>query len=223
MDSSPLRSRLLARLVEELTAALLSGDAREADLVVRDAIEDGFSEATIDEGLVAPAMRHIGDLWERGDIGVAEEHLATDIAYRVLALQRERFRVARRRTAHQVMLGAVEGEQHVMGLQMAGDLLAHAGFEVRVLGADVPTESLHRVVERQDPDVFGFTATMADAAALLPQAIDAVRLSRPSIGVLVGGSGVPTDIGDSDWLTVVRGVMSVVEDVDALLQRPALN
>jgi hypothetical protein len=28
---------------------------------------------------------------------------------------------------------------------------------------------------------------------------------------------------DTDWLTVVRGVTSVVEDVDALLHRAALN
>jgi methanogenic corrinoid protein MtbC1 len=223
MDSSPLRSRLLAQLVEELTVALLAGDAREADLVIRDAIEDGFSQGTIDDELVAPAMREIGGLWERGEITVAEEHLATDIAYRVLALQRELFRVARRRTAHQLMLGAVEGEQHVLGLHMAGDLLEHAGFQVRMLGADVPTESLRSVVERHDPDVFGFTATMQDAGALLPLAIDEVRSAAPAIRVIVGGAGVPAQLADSDWLTIASGVMSVVEDVDALLHRPSLN
>jgi methanogenic corrinoid protein MtbC1 len=223
METTPSRSKLLAQLVDAFTAALIAGDAGEADLAVRDAIEAGLSESEIDERVVAPAMRHIGDLWERGDLSVAEEHLATDISFRVLALQREAFRVARRRTAHQVMLGAVEGEQHVLGLYMAGDLLAHAGFEIRALGADVPIESLRPVVERHDPDIFAFTATMEQSGDLLPLAIDEIRRGAPSIRVIVGGAGVPEDMDDSDWLTVVRGVTSVVEDVDALLHRAALN
>jgi hypothetical protein len=37
----------------------------------------------------------IGELWERGQISVAEEHIATEISLRVLALQREAQRVAR--------------------------------------------------------------------------------------------------------------------------------
>jgi methanogenic corrinoid protein MtbC1 len=223
METSQSKSRLLAELKDAFAAALIAGSARDADLTVRDAIEAGLKESEIDEHVVAPAMRHIGTLWARGDLSVAEEHLATDIAYRVLALQREVFRVARRRTGHQVMLGAVEGERHVLGLQMAGDLLAHAGFELRALGADVPIESLRPVVERHDPDVFGFTATMAESGDLLPLAIDEIRRSAPSIGVIVGGAGVPEGLDDSEWLTVVRGVTSVVEDVDALLLRPSLN
>ena len=87
-------------------------------------------------------MRHIGDLWHRGEITVADEHLATDISYRVLALQREAFRVADRRTRERVMLAAVEGERHVLGLEMAGALLRHEGFDVRMLGADLPIDSL---------------------------------------------------------------------------------
>ena len=106
---------------------------------------------------------------------------------------------------------------------MAGDLLAHAGFEVRALGADVPIESLGPVVERHEPDVFGFTATMEQAGDLLPLAIDEVRRSAPSIRVILGGPGIPEDLADSHWLTVVRGVTAVVEDVDALLHRAALN
>jgi methanogenic corrinoid protein MtbC1 len=223
METFPSRSRLIAQLVDAFAAALLVGDARAAEIAVRDAIEAGLAAATIDEDVVAPAMRHIGDLWERGDITVADEHLATDIAYRVLALQRESFRVARRRTAQRVMLAAVEGERHVLGLHMAGDLLAHAGFEVRALGADVPIDSLSPVVERHDPDVFAFTATMAEAGQLLPLAIDEVRRSAPSIQVILGGAGVPDDLVESHWLTVVRGVTSVVEDVDALLHRASLN
>ena len=217
------RSERLSLLVDAFTSALLAGDPRAAERVVRDAIDGGLSQGTIDEGIVAPAMRQVGDLWQRGEISVAHEHLATDISFRVLALQREAFRVSRRRPGHCVMLAAVETERHVLGLEMAYGLLAGAGFDTRALGADVPIESLRPVVEAHEPDVFGFTVTMPDAAELLPLAIEEVRRGAPSIRVLVGGPGVPDDLIESYWLTTVNGVTRVVEEVDALLQRPSLN
>ena len=223
METSRSPSELVPLLVESFTAALVAGDPRAAERVAREAIDAGLDQATIDEGIVAPAMRRIGDLWHRGEITVADEHLATDISYRVLALQREAFRVAERRAHEPVMLAAVEGEQHVLGLEMAGSLLEHAGFDVRMLGADLPIESLEAIVERHRPVVFGFTVTMPAARELLPLAIDEVRRASPSIGVIVGGQGLPEDLYVTDWLATVRGVTTVVAEVDALLHRPSLN
>ncbi len=223
MDTPPAPDQLQSLLAEAFTAALVAGDPREAERVVRDAIDAGFDQATIDEAVVAPAMRHIGDLWHRGEITVADEHLATDISYRVLALQREAFRVADRRTHERVMLAAVEGERHVLGLEMAGALLRHEGFDVRMLGADLPIDSLAWVVERHRPAIFGFTVTMPAARDLLPLAIDEVRRSAPSIGILVGGQGAPEDLSITDRLIAVSGVATVVEEADALLARPSLN
>src|SRR5512145_2459849 len=120
METSRSPSELVPLLVESFTAALVAGDPRTAERVAREAIDAGLDQGTIDEGIVAPAMRHVGDLWHRGEITVADEHLATDISFRVLALQREAFRVAARRAREPVMLAAVEGEQHVLGLEMAG-------------------------------------------------------------------------------------------------------
>lgn len=210
-------------LAAAFTEALLSGDPRTAELVVRDAIDAGLSQGVIDEAVIAPAMREVGELWKRGDITVADEHLATDISFRVLAMQREAFRVADRRKGKVVMLGAVETEQHVLGLEMAGSLLDEAGFDVRMLGADLPIETLRDLVERYEPAVFGFTVTMETAADLLPLAIEETRRGAPSIRVVVGGQGVPRDLDDTYWLTVVGGVTAVVDEVDALLHRPSLN
>jgi methanogenic corrinoid protein MtbC1 len=222
MDRPPADSQRLPLMVAAFTAALIEGDPAEGERVVREAIDAGLSQEMIDEQLVAPAMRRVGDLWERGEMSVAEEHLATDISYRVLALQREVFRVARRRRRERVMLAAVEGERHVMGLEMARNLLVHAGFDVRMCGADVPIESLRPLVQRHRPQVFGFTATMQTASDLLPLAIDEVRRDAPAIRIVTGGPGVP-DLAESYWLSAVRNVAGVVDAVDTLLHRPSLN
>ena len=64
---------------------------------------------------------------------------------------------------------------------------------------------------------------MPAARDLLPLAIDEVRRSAPSIGILVGGQGAPEDLSITDRLIAVSGVATVVEEADALLARPSLN
>jgi MerR family transcriptional regulator, light-induced transcriptional regulator len=221
---SPGRVRLLQDLREAYTAALLVGTETGAELVVREAIDAGLEGEVIYREVLAPSMRRIGDLWEEGSVSVADEHLATQITLRVLALEREAVRVARRRGAVVVMLAAVEGEHHVVGLQMTANLLAQGGYDTRFLGADVPIDSLAPVVERHQPDVFALSATMPEAGELLGLAIDEIRTAHDGIVLLVGGQGVPEHVRDKAGLSVLRHeITGVVECVDALVQRPEMN
>jgi methanogenic corrinoid protein MtbC1 len=78
--------RLLDELQRAFTDALLLGDERAAEDVLVEAVDARLPEGLVDEAVIAPALRAVGDLWEAGDLSVAEEHLATEIALRVIAL-----------------------------------------------------------------------------------------------------------------------------------------
>lgn len=219
-----LHRRLLAEsLSERFGLALIEGDAPAAERAVRDAYDEGLPYALVHHGVVAPAMHRIGILWERGEIGVAHEHLATQIAMRSLALLRELFRVVRRRSDHRVMLAAVQGEQHVVGLQMAGDLLEDAGYDVLMLGPDVPTDALADIVGEHRPEVVAFTVTMAAGLGQLPGAVDAVAAASPATGMIVGGRLEAGRLPPQPDLTFLTTVLDVVETADALVRRPELN
>jgi methanogenic corrinoid protein MtbC1 len=98
--------RLLDELQREFTDALLLGDERAAEDVLVEAVDARLPEGLVDEAVIAPALRAVGDLWAAGELSVAEEHLATEIALRVVALQREAYRVAGRRPGALVLLAA---------------------------------------------------------------------------------------------------------------------
>lgn len=219
----PRRRSILQDLRSAYADAVLAGDPVAAELIVQDAIAVGISQPVIDEEIIAPAMRRVGELWARGEISVADEHLATEISFRVLGLRREAFRLHAQRARHRVLLAAVEGERHVLGLTMAGSLLAEAGYDARVIGPDVPLAALRPIALRQEPRVFGFTASMAGTAELLQPAIDEVQGALPSLGVVVGGMGVPAEMRATPSVAVCRKVSAVVETVDALVQRPHMS
>jgi methanogenic corrinoid protein MtbC1 len=211
------------RLRKEFTRALLAGDAEAADRVIRAAMDNGLNAAEIDMELITPALFMVGDKWATGEITVADEHLASEIALRVLALQRAVRQARRQRRNRRVLLLAPQGERHVIGLNMACDLLYAAGYDTLMLGADVPLEDIVPAAFRHAPDVIAFSATMDETNERLDAAIDHLRTSNHGAGVLLGGTAVSFEVAATWHAAVCRDVSNVVETVDALMQHAPLN
>ena len=81
------RLRAIGRLREAYAAS--SSPARTgAERTIRDALDAGLAEGVIHDAVITPAMRRVGDLWSSGELTVADEHLATQITLRMVALLR---------------------------------------------------------------------------------------------------------------------------------------
>ena len=141
----------------------------------------------------------------------------------MLALQRVARLAKRRRRSQRVLLLAPEGERHVIGLNMACDLLFAAGYDTLMLGADVPLADIALAAGRHAADIVALTATMPDSAERLDAAVDYLRGSARACGVLLGGAGVPFEVAASWGATVCPDVSTVVECVDALVHHAPLN
>jgi methanogenic corrinoid protein MtbC1 len=204
-------------------AALLAGDEIAAEVAIREAIEANLSTGQIDDEIIAPALWLVGELWARGDISVADEHLATEISIRVLALQREMRRVIKARRANRVMLATASGEQHVVALRMIGNLLRDAGFEVVMLGADVPPGALAAAAVRIEPHVVCLSSTMPGTADQTLIAVDEIAQAWPSVGFVVGGRGLTAHVRPHPGLDVCHRVGDAVQAVDAMIKRAGLN
>ena len=215
--------RLLAHLSRAYMRALLAGDEIGAELAVRDAIDARLTTAQIDEEIIAPALWLIGRLWARGEISVADEHLATEITLRVLALQREAVRTVEERAGRKALLAAPAGELHTVALQMIANLLRDAGYTVLMLGPDVPPGALAEAASRHEPSVICLTATMPDASDRVMLAIHEVERGWPGAGWVLGGRGLSVRLRSRPGIHVCRRVSEVVEAADAVLKRAELN
>jgi methanogenic corrinoid protein MtbC1 len=216
--------RVLAEsLSEQFGLALVAGDAQTAEEIAREALDMSLSEAMLYELVVGPAMHRIGRLWAAGEIGVAHEHLATQIATRVLVLAHEAAGVEAHRAEQRAMLAAVEGEQHVVAIDMGAKLLESAGYEVLTLGGDVPTSDLPAVIADHSPTVFALSATMPNAGERVPAAVDAITEADPQIGLILGGTSVPPVLLPDPRVIVEPSIAGIVEAADRLVRRAGLN
>lgn len=210
-------------LSEQFGLALVAGDEGAAEQIAREALDLSLGEAMLYDLVVGPAMHRIGRLWAAGEIGVGHEHLATQIATRVLVLAHEAAEVAAHRAEQRAMLAAVEGEQHVVALDMGAKLLESAGYEVLTLGADVPTSDLPAVIADHSPALFALTATMPEAGDRVPAAVDAITGADANIGLILGGTGVPPALLPDPRVTFERSVAGIVDAADRLVRRAGLN
>ena len=204
-------------------AALLAGDEVAAEIVIREALAADLSMAAIDDEIIAPALWLVGDLWERGEISIADEHLATEISLRVLALEREARRMRRARGDHRVMLAAPAAELHVMALRMAADLLRDAGYDVVMLGADVPPPALAASANRHRPHVICLSSTMPGGGDQVLVSIHEVQQTWPAAGFVVGGRGLTSRVRARPGIEVCQRVSDAVDAVDALVKHAAAN
>jgi len=177
-----------ANVQKDFLSALLEGVAQKsldlADRSVQSAGEvPGFYLHVIE-----PSMYEVGALWERGEISVAQEHLATAISSRVMAALYPRF-VLGEQTKGRAVVTTVCEEFHELGAWMVADLLALEGWEVSYLGANAPTGDLLDMLLDLKPDLLALSSAMPFNLDRVQESILAVRDREElqSTRILVGG------------------------------------
>jgi len=208
-------------LSRRYSGALRVADTAAAEQVVDDALRAGLTPSAVQSLVIEPAMTRIGELWEANAITVADEHLATAVSQAVLVKLFERLTVARARSRERVLLAAVEGQHHVLGLRMIADVLEGAGFDVLYLGGDVPVDALRRFVGEQQPAVTGLGFAVSVGVGSLAESIHAAREACPTTRIMLGGRAVPPGLVEAGYQRVDNS-MEVLFVVERLLREPLL-
>ncbi|RDY70895.1 cobalamin-binding domain protein [Halobacillus trueperi] len=146
---------------EQLAHYFLQGDDQGAIEFIKTMLEK-YPRAYLYGDIITPAMYYVGELWERNEISVADEHLATAICDFVLSkLDAESGHVSRKQQKNfKAMLFGVEEEQHYIGLKMVADTFKEHGWRVRYLGPALPMEHSFTQIEKYRPDVIGISAAL---------------------------------------------------------------
>ena len=180
-----------AALIDRFVAAQLAGNRREAIRLLTEGLDHGPGQGLSFEELylkvIQGAQYRIGELWLANEVSIAQEHLATAIAQ--LALSHLYPRLPRaQRLGKRVLLACVEGELHEMGPRIMSDFLEMGGFDVDYLGANVPTESLVKMVTERPPDLLALSVTLSFHLPALRQAVSEVRkVMGRRVPIAVGG------------------------------------
>ena len=184
---APQRS-LTARvqLLEHLTERLLDADQIGALIVIERAMALGWSPDDVRFSLITPALADVGVRWERGEIGVADEHLACSVSewllYRIAGLAKRH-----KATGRRAVVGCSDGELHCLGARIIGHVLVEHGWRVLYVGASTPVEAWSQIVRARRPEVAILSTTTPGLVERVAPALRAIKTAQPACRTVVGG------------------------------------
>ena len=185
--------------VGDLTRCLIDGDVESASSFSQQAWECSGDYLELATCLFQPALYDIGTLWQRNEITVAQEHLATAITQTLLTQFYLDVAGCAEPSERTVLFAGIEGNQHVMGLRMVSDAFELAGWSVRYLGANTPTDALVADVDRVRPEFIGLSASLVQQLPALQHAVNVMKAELGSRCPIILVGGLPTNQFDKVW------------------------
>ncbi len=128
-------------LKDTFLAYLLEGSHRKAVELSLKSVHSASDLTEFYLQVIQPAMYDIGNLWEKGNISVAREHLASAIVTRVMASLYPKY-IILEQTKSSAIVTAAPNEYHEIGPRMVADMLEMDGWDINYTGANTPPESL---------------------------------------------------------------------------------
>lgn len=172
--------------------AILAGDERGATGALVTRIRAASELPRWWESVVTPAMRALGNMWARGEIGISDEHVATAIVRRVLDRSFPRL-PARPRRDQLVAVVVTPGERHEIGARLVADALELYGFDTLFTGADTPVADIVALVEHHPVDMLLLSTTVPMNLAAATETVAAVREFEACPRIVVGGQAWDSD------------------------------
>lgn len=185
MDTS---AQPLAEISAGYLAALRAGDRVAALLLIREALTAGIPLPELYRHALQPSLYEVGRLWERGEIGVADEHLATAITRSVMELCASRVKPLPSGPPA-IISTCVGPELHDVGLRMVTDCLELGGWNALYLGSNMPLDAIVALAARHQVALVAASITMGSYAPAVRELAQALRQSElgPAVKLLVGG------------------------------------
>jgi len=155
-------------------------------------------------------MGLVGERFSQGDFFLSELMMSADIFTKAMELVEPRLESTNQETLGKIVIGTPKGDIHDIGKNIFCAVAKGAGFEIYDLGVDVSVETFVEAVERERPEILGFSALITTGFEPMKNVVDSLMEKglRERTKIIVGG-GVTTE-------TVRKYVGADAQTIDAV-------
>lgn len=181
MDFAPIQKQFLD--------GLLVGNRLVCSEIINKLVNEKTGINDIYENVIKAALYDVGEFWERGEISVASEHMASAIVESILNELYSKI-ISKSRMNNTVVASSVEKEAHQIGIKMVADIFEIHGWNVHFLGANTPLNDLIKFIEIVNPKIVALSMSIYFHINLLEEVIERIRALFPETLIIVGGQGL---------------------------------
>jgi len=174
LKRSEISSEPESQAQREFANLLLEKRRRDATDYMMDLLKKGNRPNEVCSGVLMPALKQIGFLWQKNKISAADEHAATEICRYII------FRlcdsIPREKTLpYKALVSCVPGEEHEMGAEIMASYLESKGWRVYFVGHSAPEQDNIDAITKHKPDVVFLSVTLISN---LPETVEFLKKTR---------------------------------------------
>jgi len=187
-------------LFAKMEQSIINYDKDEAVRLANMALEKGIEPvAAINEGFVK-GIQAVGDLFGREEIFLPELVMGADAMTAATDILGEAIKKSGGKAKYLAtgIAGTVEGDIHVIGINLVTTFLVANGFGIKFLGTNVPSSLFVDQAKELKPDLILLSALLTTTMPNQKEVIDSLKEAgiRENVKVIVGGAPVSQDWAD---------------------------
>jgi 5-methyltetrahydrofolate--homocysteine methyltransferase len=182
----------------ELYDAILTGNAKKAEQVTKEALDAGVDPSQLLSKYMIPAMDEVGSRFECNEYFVPELLISARAMKISLALLTPKLAAAGAKAAGRVVIGTVQGDLHDIGKNLVASMLEGGGFQVIDLGVDVPPKKFIEAAKEHEGTIVALSALLTTTMTQMRAVIKGLEEAgiRGQTKVMIGGAPITQQYAD---------------------------
>lgn len=174
---------------EQLFAKVMDGD--------KDGVEDllailrqRFKPINIINQILVPAMRHVGELFGKGEILLPFVLQSAEVMKTAVSLLEPFMDKTDGNATTKILLATVQGDVHDIGKNLVDIILSNNGYKVYNIGIKVPAETVIEKAKEFQVDMVGLSGLLVKSALVMQDTMPQYREAGLSVPILLGGAAL---------------------------------
>lgn len=178
--------------LEALKQAVMTGKRKEAMEITQKAISYGMDPESIINSHLIPALKVVGDRFQKREIFVPEMMIAAKSMQSCVDLLKPLIKKDHNLNLGTVVVGTVFGDLHDIGKNLVRLLLESSGFKVVDLGVNVAAPKFIDAARENGALVIGLSSLLTTGDPHVEQTVKAIKSSdiAAKVKVICGGAGL---------------------------------
>jgi len=187
----------MSQILNEISAALQSGNAKSVKELVEKAIDEKISAQDILEKGLLSGMDVVATKFRANEMFVPEVLMSARAMNTGSALLKPLLAESGVKAAGKAIIGTVKGDLHDIGKNLVSMMFEGKGIEVIDLGVDVPADRFVSAYETEKPDIIAISALLTTTMGEMKNTVEALRAAGADASIMVGGAPVTEQFSDS--------------------------
>jgi 5-methyltetrahydrofolate--homocysteine methyltransferase len=189
-DKTESKNRVLSDK-EKLYNAIIEGEKEIAKTLTLKLIEEGNEPLKVLEDILSPALKKVGDFYERKIYFLPQLILSAEAMEEASSVLEEKLKIEEQAEKKvKIVIATVKGDLHDIGKNIVALVLRNYGYDVIDMGKNTPADIIVETAIKKEADIIALSALMTTTMEEMDKIVGIKNRMAPDKKVIIGGAAV---------------------------------